>query len=102
MRDRELSRRRFLEHAGAAAGAPFVAARAFPQEGGADARPAGVPVLHHPADELDDGQAADPAEWAAVEPGLHVSFASKDSCYLRHAVPGIAPVREHSERAWRG
>ncbi len=102
MRDRELSRRRFLENAGAAAGAPFVAARALPQERGADARPAGVPVLHHPADELDDSQAADPAEWAAVEPGLHVSFASKDSCYLRHAVPGIAPVREHSETAWRG
>ena len=102
MRDRELSRRRFLENAGAAAGAPFVAARTLPQERGADARPAGVPVLHHPADELDDGQAADPAEWAAVEPGLHISFASKDSCYLRHAVPGIAPVREHSETAWRG
>jgi len=94
-------RRRFLGHAGAAAGASFVAAGAFAQESGA-ARPTGLPVLHHPAYELDDGKAADPAEWAAVEPGLHVSFASKDSCYFRHAVPGIAPVREHSEAAWRG
>lgn len=96
------SRRRFLESAGAAAGASFAAARVFPQESAAGARPALAPVLHHPAYELDDGTAADPAEWAAVEPGLHVSFASKDSCYLRHAVPQIRPAREHSETAWRG
>ena len=102
MRSKELSRRAFLEHAGAAAGSSFVAARAFPQESGADARPTGPPVRHHPAHELDDGRAPDLAEWAAVEPGLHVSFAAKDSCYFKHAVPAIAPAREHSETAWRG
>jgi Domain of unknown function (DUF4091) len=96
------SRRRFLGHAGAAAGASFVAARASSQETGADARPTGPPVLRHPAYELDDGQASDPAEWASVEPGLHVSFASKDSGYARHAVPRVSPAREHSATAWRG
>jgi len=99
MKHHELSRRTFLEHAGAAAaGASVVTARAFPQEAGADVRPVGPPVRHHPAHELDDGTADDPAEWAAVKPGLHVSFASKDSCYFKHVVPAIAPVREHSER----
>jgi hypothetical protein len=102
MRHEESSRRRFLEHAGAAAGAPFVLAGALPQGTIRDDRPAGPPVLHHPAYELDDGRAADPAEWASVKPGLHVSFASKDSCYFRHAVPGIPPMREHAETAWRG
>ena len=102
MRLREFSRRRFLGHAGAAAGASLVMPKAFPQEPAAVAPATGSPVLHHPAYELDDGKTADPAEWAAVGPGLHVSFASKDACYFRHAVPGIAPAREHLETAWRG
>ena len=102
MRFQGLSRRRFLEHAGAAAGASFAMTKAFSQEPSAAARPTGSPVLHHPAYELDGGQTADPAEWAAVGPGLHVSFASKDACYLRHAVPTLSPTREHSETAWRG
>jgi hypothetical protein len=102
MRFREFSRRRFLGHAGAAAGASLVMPKVFPQEPATVAQATGSPVLHHPAYELDVGQTADPAEWASVGPGLHVSFASKDACYFRHAVPGIAPAREHLETAWRG
>jgi hypothetical protein len=98
----ELSRRRFLGRAGVAAGASFALGKAYPQEPGAGARSSGPSLLHHPAYELDDGTSANPAEWAAVGPGLHVSFASKDACYLRYAVPGITPAREHSETAWRG
>jgi hypothetical protein len=102
MKLEELSRRRFLGRAGVAAGASLALGKAYPQEPGASARPAGPSLLHHPVYELDDGISANPAEWAAVGPGLHISFASKDACYLRHAVPGIMPAQEHSETAWRG
>jgi hypothetical protein len=102
MKHQDLSRRRFLEHAGSAAGASLVAARALGQEARAEGRPSGPPVRHHPAYELDDGGAPDPAEWARVGTGLHVSFASKDRRYLKHGVPSIEPLRQHSETAWRG
>ena len=100
MKDHPHSRRRFLRYAGAAAGAS--AAAGALGHVSADAPPSGPPVRHHPADELDDGTAADPAGWAAVAPGLHLSFASKDTRPLKHEVPAIAPVRECSEQAWRG
>jgi hypothetical protein len=102
MKYQMFSRRRFLEQAGIAPGASFLMSGAFAQEPGTDGRPAGSPVLHHPAYELDDGKTGDPAEWAPVKPGLHVSFASKDACYFRHAVPRMTPVPERSETAWRG
>lgn len=102
MKTNVLSRRRFLEHAGAAAGASFALADVYPQEPAKGAPPACPSLLQHPAYELNDGTSADPAEWAGVGPGLHVSFASKDACYLRHAVPAISPVQAHSETAWRG
>ena len=95
----ESSRRRFLGHLAAAAGASFVPPKALPQQPAAKVLP---PVSHHPVYEVDDGQAGDPAEWAAVGPGLRVSFASKDACYLRHAVPAISASLECSEIAWRG
>jgi hypothetical protein len=102
MRYHEFSRRTFLKHAGASAGASLTAAGALAQEPRAEGRPTVPPVRHHPADELDDGRAADPAAWAAVGPGLNISFASRNSSFLKHAVPAIAPVRQRSETAWRG
>ncbi len=102
MRFEGLSRRRFLEHASAAAGASFALANVCAQEPAQGAHPACPSLVQHPAYELDDGTSADPAEWAAVGPGLHVSFASTDDCYLRHAVPAVTPAREHSATAWRG
>jgi hypothetical protein len=102
MRYHELSRRRFLERAGAAAGATVVAAGALQQGACGRDRPSGPAVRHHPAEELDDGRAADAGAWAAVGPGLHVAFASKDGGHLKHEVPAIAPVRQVSETAWRG
>jgi len=102
MRYHELSRRTFLLHSGAAAGASLVAANVLGQEAGADGRPSAPPVRHHPAYELDDGGALDAAAWAAVGPGLHVAFASKDACHHKHEVPAITPVRQHRETAWRG
>ncbi len=102
MRIPGFSRRRFLESLGAAAGISLAPDKALPQESTTGALPGVAPLSHHPAYELDDGRTADPGEWAAVGPGLHVSFASKDAGYLRHSVPRISPTRELSETAWRG
>ena len=98
----KLSRRRFLEQAGTAAGASFTLANVHAQQPAGGVPPACPPLLKHPVYELNDGKSADPAEWAGVGPGLHVSFASKDACYLRHAVPAVSPAREHLATAWRG
>jgi hypothetical protein len=102
MRFEGLSRRRFLEHASAAAGASFALANVCAQEPAQGVPPACPSLVQHPAYELNDGTSADPAEWAAAGPGLHVSFASTDDCYLRHAVPAVTPARERSVTAWRG